>query len=71
MPPGGEDARCFTQLAGDYLERIFRHAENIDLDMMNAGYAKLCADLAWQNIQILKALENAGERAGMRVSDYS
>ncbi len=67
----GVDTGYFTQSGGDIPERVFRHPEDVHLDMVDPGYAKFGGHLARQEIQILEALKNTRERAGIRVSDYS
>ena len=68
MPVGVKDAGYLTQLGGNQAHRVFGQPLDVDLDAERHGGFHFGNDPTGQDVEILKALENACERAGIRVS---
>jgi len=69
MPVGVHDGGDLPELCRDQAERVFGHTRNVDLDVEHSGRTQLGDDSPRQDVQILEALEDAREHAGIGVSD--
>ena len=68
MPERVEDARHLRDLCGDTRQALFIHAGDVDLNVENVSSSELGDHTPRKDVQILEALENASDGAGIRFS---
>jgi len=62
------DGRYLTNLRCNQRQPLFRQSKDVDLDVKGAVCAEFADHAARQDVDILEALENASEGAGISVS---
>jgi hypothetical protein len=70
MPVGVKDAGDLTQLGGDQAHGVYGQPLDVDLDADRPGGFHFGDDPTGQDVEVLKALENACERARIRLSGH-
>ena len=71
MPMRIDSARRLTDLARNQRQLLFRKSEDINLDVENIVRADFSGNSPRHDVQILKALEDAGDCARISVGNDS
>ena len=71
MPIRAHDGRRLVDLRRDERQPLFRQSKDVDPDVERIVRAELCDNSTRENIEVVKALEDASEGAGISVGDYS
>jgi hypothetical protein len=71
MPIRAHDGRRLVDLRRDERQPLFPQSKDVDLDLERIVRAELCDNSTRENIEVVKAFEDASEGAGISVGDYS
>lgn len=69
MPVRVDDARRLANFCGDEPQLLFRKPEDVHLNVKSIIGSALGDDAPGQDIEILKALQNAGNGPGVAIRD--